>query len=153
MKRVAVIIFSLCLLTALAAPVAAQAALPGIECYDQSKSCLIPCGGTNKETGEIIKPCEFRHVILLIRNLITYGIYISFPIAALGFAYAGWLYMSAHLLGKSSQISQAHEIFRKILTGYIIIIGAWLIVKAITSALLKDEFAQDFIAHLYKIYG
>lgn len=104
-------------------------------------AALVPCGlspgaGVNVEQT---KPCEFKHAIQIIQNIINFIIIIAAPIAAIMFAYAGWLYLSA--MGDTGQISKAHNVFWTVLVGFVIILSAWLIVKAI-SVLVKPEFTE-----------
>lgn len=55
------------------------------------------------------------------------------PLAAISFAWAGWLYMSS--AGNESNIKKAHEIFGNVVLGLCIALAAWLIVNAIVVGL------------------
>lgn len=114
-------------LSALLAPLAAGAAFPG----DGSTGILPNCGRGGVE-------CGFEHLIQLLRNIMNWLIIMSVPLAALSFAYAGWLYISAG--GNSGQVSKAHGIFTNVAIGFSIVLAAWLIVYAVAKALLKDSF-------------
>lgn len=90
---------------------------------------LVPCGGPD---------CDFNQLIKLIKNVINFLLFvIAAPLAAIVFAYAGFLFLTSR--GNEQQISQAKQIFWSVLIGFVIAFGAWLIVDAITSALLKDS--------------
>ncbi len=89
---------------------------------------LITCTGVN---------CEFEHLISTIQKIIKYLIVIASVFAAVSFMYAGFLYLFS--MGNPGKISQAHEIFKKVVIGYIIMLSAWLAVYALEKALLDDE--------------
>ncbi|KKT95853.1 MAG: hypothetical protein UW97_C0021G0005 [Parcubacteria group bacterium GW2011_GWA2_45_15] len=88
---------------------------------------------------EFPEPCGFSHLILLAQNLITDLIVISTFLATAAFAYAGFILLTSG--GNESAKNRAKEIFRKVLIGYLWILGAWLLVYTITSVLLKDGYS------------
>ena len=65
------------------------------------------------------------------------------PISALMFAYAGFLYMTNN--GNESQIKQAHDIFLYVFWGFVIALGAWLVVKVILGFLVGDASLFNFL--------
>lgn len=85
--------------------------------------------------------CGFPHLMELAKNIMNFLITVSIPLAAIAFAYAGFLFMTAG--GSQSQVSKAKEIFTKVLIGFIFVLGAWLIVWTITTALLCDSSVQQ----------
>ncbi|MDP3874979.1 MAG: hypothetical protein Q8Q22_00450 [bacterium] len=85
------------------------------------------------------EPCGFVHLILLAQNLISDLIVISTFLATAAFAYAGFILLTSG--GNESAKNRAKEIFRKVLIGYLWILGAWLLVYTITSALLNTGFS------------
>jgi|SRR3990167_7572882 len=92
---------------------------------------LVPsCSGTE---------CGFDDLIVLVRNTINFLLIITAPIAAIMFAYAGFLYLTA--AGDSGKISKAHGIFWTVLCGIVITLAAWLIISTITGALLKEGYS------------
>lgn len=97
-----------------------------------AESPLVPCDGSAR------KPCDFGQLVLLVKNLINYIFIIAVPIATVMFAYAGFLYLTA--AGDTGKISKAHSVFWTVFIGFIIILSAWLIVKAI-STLLNPGFS------------
>ncbi|MBX4210519.1 pilin [Candidatus Parcubacteria bacterium] len=123
-KKILGVLAVLCVLT----PVVVLAA-PYIWTPGQS---LIPCGFGSPDE------CNFYSFIQLINNVITFLIYLSIPIAAISFAYAGILYLTS--AGNTAQMSKAKGIFGTVLVGFLIVLGAWLIVYTISTALLKDEY-------------
>lgn len=84
-------------------------------------------------------PCTFAHLILLAKNLINALILISTFLATAAFAYAGLILLTSG--GNESKKNQAKKIFRKVLIGYLWILGAWLLVYTITSVLLNSGFS------------
>jgi len=80
--------------------------------------------------------CTFRDLVNLARNIINFLIIVSIPAATIAFAYAGFLFMTAQ--GNSSKISQARGIFIKVLIGFLFVLAGWLIVRTITSVLIKE---------------
>lgn len=94
---------------------------------------LVPCDGTD---------CEFKHIIILVNNLINFAIVnIAIPGSALFFAWAGFLYLTA--AGDSSKISMAHSIFKNVFWGLIIALSSWLIVNLVTTV-LTGKSADSF---------
>ena len=78
--------------------------------------------------------CEFADVLQLASNIINFLITISVVIATIAFAYAGFLYLTSG--GDSGKVSKATGIFTNVVVGFIIVVGAWIIVHTILSALL-----------------
>lgn len=93
---------------------------------------LIVCDGVTVK-------CTFELLILLAQNLINDLIVISTFLATAAFAYAGFILLTSG--GNESKKNQAKEIFRKVLIGYLWILGAWLLVYTITSVLLRSGFS------------
>lgn len=103
---------------------------------------LVPCGlspGTGVTKAQT-EPCEFKHAIELVQSVINFIIVIAAPIAAIMFAYAGWLYITAG--GDTGKVSKAHSIFWTVFVGFVIMLSAWLIVKYIGDALAEPKFTE-----------
>lgn len=98
---------------------------------------LVPCGGNGQNN-----PCAFSDFFVLINNVINFLLFnIATPLAALTFAVAGWMYLTAG--GDTGKIKQAHELFKNVAIGFIIALSAWLIVKAILLGLgIQPGFSQ-----------
>jgi len=99
---------------------------------------LIPCG-TKKDpkTGVVLEPCTYKHLFDLINNVVNFILYfLAIPIAAIMFAYAGFLYLSSQ--GDTSKVSKATGIFGDVAMGLIYIAAAWLIIKTVLSILGYD---------------
>lgn len=93
---------------------------------------IVPCTGAKGDE------CDFEQLVALGRRIITWLLFVAVFIAMVLFAYAGFLYMSSG--GDEGKVKKAHDIFRKVIIGFIIALAAWLIVYTITSTLLSDEF-------------
>lgn len=85
--------------------------------------------------------CGFEELLLLIDNIINWLLIISSSVAALLFAWAGWLYISAR--GDPGQMKKANSIFWKVIVGLVIILSAWLIVDLIADTLLEQDVRRD----------
>jgi len=90
---------------------------------------LVPACGAN---------CGFGDLITMIKNIITYLIGLSTVLAAIAFAYAGFVLLTSG--GNESAKNKAKEIFRKVLIGFLWILGAWLIVYTIINVLLGSGY-------------
>ncbi len=98
---------------------------------------LVQCEGflLPAEQGTDKKTCNFAELINTVKYLINWMIIVATPIVTVLFAYAGFLFMSA----KEKNISHAREIFAKVGIGYFFMLAAWLIVKFILDALVKNQ--------------
>jgi hypothetical protein len=112
--------------------------------YGQS---IVPCGNTNPATRMIdglkpeYTPCQFSNFIDIIRSLVNGSMLMVSVYAAVAFMYAGFSYITAG--GDTSKTQHAKEIFKKVLMGYIIMLSAWLVVKAIELALLRQPVSPE----------
>ncbi len=100
---------------------------------------LVPCGQTVMvgTTQTIPHPCGFNDFITLAQNIINGWIMGGVTIAAIGFAYAGFLYITA--MGSEEKIHHAHAIFIKVVWGFVFMLSAWLIVKTLEDTFLRQE--------------
>ena len=104
-------------------------------------SGLVPCGNQYYPAsdpvhgGEVSNPCTFADFFTGIKNVTDALIKIALAVAAISFSYAGFLYMTA--FGDEGKVEHAHEIFRKVVWGFVIMLGAWLIVTTIEKALVS----------------
>jgi hypothetical protein len=95
-------------------------------------------------TGHFSNPCDFADLMLQIQKVITFLLVdIAIPMAAIAFAYAGFLFMTSG--GNSGQVERAKGIFKKVFIGSLIALAAWLIVKAVMMGLgFKDGEFKTF---------
>lgn len=101
-----------------------------------AQSPLVPCDGVTVQ-------CNFSKLLILATNILNFLLIVSFPLAAIGFAWAGFLFLSS--AGSESQVSKAKGIFTKILIGFLIILSAWLIVRTVTNVLLDPQDYTDLL--------
>ncbi len=97
--------------------------------YDPSmKESLIPCGRRGQPA------CNFKYFIELLNRFIRFVLFtLAMPVAALLFAYAGFLFMTSG--SNPTKRSDAKKIFIDVFWGFIIALAAFLIVKSIMSGL------------------
>lgn len=95
---------------------------------------LVPCDGVDV-------PCDFNALMTLVNRFMSFIFYVSIPLAAISFSYAGYLYISA--AGNSGKIESAHKIFGSVLVGFIFVSSAWLIVYTIQKAFLSSDFNKS----------
>ncbi len=110
-------------------------AMPAVS-FAKIKSGIIPCGNTPPgATLEQInaEACDFNDFLQLGKNIINYLVLLSIPLAAIAFAWAGFLYITSG--GSEGKIGKAKDIFWKVMWGFIFILTAWLIVYSITKFL------------------
>jgi hypothetical protein len=85
---------------------------------------LVPCSGAD---------CDFNALRTLIENIINFLFIVAAPVAALLFAYAGFLYVTD--AGSGKNLSKAKSIFTTAFWGLVFMASAWLVVKLIVSTL------------------
>ena len=140
MKKTTKFLINLSILTLVIMPAfsLAQKADPG--------TGLIPCGnefkGPNGElTGDIPHPCTFTDFMTLVNKVIKFALFdMVVPIAAIMFAYAGFLLVTSG--GSSEARTKAKTIFTNVALGLIIAVAAWLIIRTI---LLTLGYPGDWI--------
>lgn len=71
--------------------------------------------------------CNFGDLSVVVTNTSEYLMLFTTTVATAMFIYAGFLYVTAQ--GDTNQIKQATKIFRNVLIGFVIILGATLLVK------------------------
>lgn len=102
---------------------------------------LVVCSGYQDEIVtdaqgnniQINKECGFPEIMETIRNIMNFAFFLILPIAAIVFAYVGWLFISSN--GNPETASQAREILTKAVIGLVVILAAWLIVNTIYETL------------------
>ncbi|MDO8594178.1 MAG: hypothetical protein Q7R93_01545 [bacterium] len=134
-------------------PVTVLATVPGETTYE---TAYVQCGtkdvatykivnGVNTKTadvkdGIVDNPCGFSDVFVLARGIITAWIMAGVTIGTMGFAYAGLLYITA--MGSQEKISHAHSIFYKVFLGFVVMLSAWLIAKAMETVFLTPRMQE-----------
>ncbi len=90
--------------------------------------------------------CQFNAIVALIKRIINFIFYVSVPLAALLFAYAGFLFLTAG--PNQGQAEKAKGVFTNVAVGFGIILAAWLIVYTVSSALIEPNFFGDELPQL-----
>ena len=103
--------------------------------YNAPTGLVSSCNGPN---------CQACNLVDLIQNVINYAIGLSIPIAMALFAYAGVLYFTES--ANPHGIETAKKIFRSALVGFIVALGAYLIVNTILHSILNTNTAQGGFA-------
>ena len=130
-------LFGILLLGLLALPVFVSAWFPG--------DPIVPCGrtstGTSGSGGSL--PCEFDDLVTLAENIMGFLTFISIPIAALLFAYAGFLLIKPG--AAESERKKAKAIFSSTIIGIAIMLGAYVAVYTIASALVDEKYYDPLL--------
>jgi hypothetical protein len=88
---------------------------------------LVPCDGVDPSG---VVTCKFEHVIIFIKNLINFLIFILAPIiVALVLLWGGVLLLTSG--GSTEKATKAKQMIFKALIGLVIAMTAWLIVQAV----------------------
>jgi len=92
---------------------------------------LVPCG-----TDANPAPCGFKDIMTLINKVINFVLFaLALPIAAIMFAYAGFLLINP---AGGEQKTKAKNIFTSAVIGLVVAACAWLIINTILSILGYD---------------
>lgn len=98
------------------------------------------------DTGLVVcsKPpdCTYEEFIQTIEKVMNFIIITSASVAAIMFAYAGFLFMTAG--GDTGKISKGKQVFTSVAIGFFIILSAWLIIKLVLTGLNADDY-QDVL--------
>jgi len=96
---------------------------------------LVPCDNTPDSSGVIAQPCNFDAFMALINKVIKFILFdMVIPIAAIMFAYAGFLLVTAGGDTAGAR-TKAKSIFTNAVLGLIIAVAAFLIIRTILSIL------------------
>ena len=85
--------------------------------------------------------CGFDNLLLLAQAIITFIIKLSIPVAAGLFIYAGFLWVTA--ASSEGQVTKAKGIFTTAFWGFVIILGAWLIVYTLVTAIVDPKYLGE----------
>ena len=90
---------------------------------------------TGKVTGHTpipgFIPCDFNGAMIQIQHLINIAMVLGVLAAIVGFSWAGFLLISMSITGKMDDRKKAVEIFRKVVTGFVIMLVSWFVVYQI----------------------
>ena len=114
---------------------------PVVSLQAQQLNLIICDPGKIDDAGKVTNDCTFAHLVQLAQNVINALIIFSTFLAVAAFSYAGFLLLTSG--GDEGAMKKAKGIFSNVLTGYVWILVAWLLIYTITRALLNDGF--DFL--------
>ena len=116
--------------------------------FAAADNALVQCGRsdgsvvlTPTETKALIDQCNFTTAVEMINRLINYAIIISMPLAAIAFAYAGWLRLSAG--DNPSQIEKSNKVFMSVGIGILVMLSGWLVFHLIATTFLSSDYAKS----------
>lgn len=101
---------------------------------------VVPCGIDGPDEGSEVGPeeqCHFEDLVELAQNIVNFLIAAAVFLAVILFTYAGFLYVTA--AGDTGKVAKAHSVFRYTITGFIIVLAAWLIVNFIVTITGADS--------------
>ena len=102
--------------------------VPAVSFALSSNGGLVPC---DNSSGDV---CNFTQLMNLVNGIIHFILFfMAVPIAAIMFAYAGFLMVTSG--GSTESRSKAKSIFTNALIGLAFAVAAWLIVRTILSIL------------------
>jgi hypothetical protein len=107
---------------------------------------IIPCTIANsKEDPSPTAPSglncnSWDDFLGVIQFFISSAMKIAVLLATVSFAYAGWLYLTSN--GDMGKVKSAHDIFLKVLKGFIFMGLAWLIVKFLLTAIADPTYSK-----------
>ncbi len=95
---------------------------------------LVPvCSGVNGQ-------CGWNDLIVLVKNIMYYLIFIGTTLAAISVSYAGFMYATS--AGNAGKIEKAHQVFSTVAVGLIFLWGGWLLIATIMKTLgVQDSFS------------
>lgn len=95
-------------------------------------------GADGSESSTINNPCDFNYFMELLNNVIKFLLFtIATPFIALIIMYTGYLYLTAG--GSAGQTEKAKHILTSVVFGYLLALGAWLIVNTILKSFNIDD--------------
>ncbi|MBN2197800.1 hypothetical protein JW698_01215 [Candidatus Wolfebacteria bacterium] len=88
-----------------------------------AQAALVPCGGN---TGV---ECTWCHLMILVKNIVDFMIYLAIPLAIIMIIVGGIMIMTAG--GSTERASKGRQILTAALTGLIIVLFSYLIIDTI----------------------
>lgn len=100
-----------------------------------SSENLFPCG--NNFGNE----CTFDHLLMLVSAIVSRLFKYALILSSIVFAYAGFLYLTSQ--DNPGNRSKAKGIFINVAIGLAVMMGAWVIVNLVLTALVDDSFLSS----------
>ena len=106
---------------------------------------LFPCSGangiTNTSGATNNRECTFNDVIELAQAIANKVVLFGLLLSPFIFAWAGWLYLTSG--NNPGNRKKANGIFVNVLIGLAIMLGAWLVVKLVLTALVSSNITGN----------
>ena len=100
---------------------------------------LIVCDGA-PAAGSALPKCDISSVLLLIKNGMQDLVVLSTLLVVAVCVVAGMKLVTAGMSGNYGALKEARGMLTKILTGYVVILAAWVIIHTLAVALLDPKF-------------
>jgi len=105
---------------------------PQIGLADTRGGGFVNCGGVDN-------PCEMSDFLITIHKVLDFAIYTLAPIFVVMMVVIGGLYIFASA-GNPGQVGKGKTIIKNALIGYLIVLGAWLILNIVLSLIGVAEW-------------
>ena len=128
------------LTTVLAFGVALIAVVPFISAAQTAfdPGTIVPqCG--NFGTDGSFNACSFCDFMQLVRNVLNFILFLTMVTAGALFAWAGWLFATGG--DNPSNIAKGKNIFKSVIIGLVLVLGAYTIVNTLMKMLVTDDFS------------
>lgn len=103
---------------------------------------LVVCGvskGAEVSNTAYYEPCNFWHLIQVAKNAITdITLLATLVVVPAAFMYIGFKLLTSR--GNPRAMEESKAIFSKVVIGFLWILGAWLLVYTIASAILDEKY-------------
>ena len=100
------------------------------------------CAQTQDANGNYVSGnCTFVDVIAAVQNVVKVAVSIALAFSVIVIVRAGWIYLTSG--GEPAKRQEANKMFVKVLWGIFWILGAWLVINLIMTALpISDKIPQ-----------
>ncbi len=105
---------------------------------------IVPQCGYFSADNSTFKECSLCDFMQLVRNVLNFILFLTMVSAGALFAWAGWLFATAG--GSGANHTKAKNIFRNVIIGLVLVLGAYTIVNTLMKMLVDNNFsAGEFI--------
>lgn len=101
---------------------------------------LIVCGLSDPDAAAALKEaCQFKHIIILINNLISDAVLLSTFVVIGVFMYHGIKLITSQ--GNPGAMTDAKKGIMNVVKGYVVILAAWIVVYSIMNVLVGPAYS------------
>lgn len=105
---------------------------------------IVPQCGYFSADNSTFQECTLCDFMQLVRNVLNFILFMTMVTSGALFAWAGWLFATAG--GNGANHTKANNIFRNVIIGLVLVIGAYTIVNTLMKMLVRSDFgAGSFI--------